>query len=296
MEIMRYRKIFFSLSGLLLLMSIVSLIVFRLKPSVDFAGGSLTELQFDQPTTISTDQITGLLNAEEDESISSVQLVGENRYVLKTSELSNEQKDLLVEKINQQFGSNQVLRYEAVGATVSRELLTKTVAAILIVTILITTYVWYQFKDFKFGVCAILAMFHDTIILIGAFSLLGHFYGVEVDMLFVSAVLTTLSFSVHDTIVVFDRIRELRRKHRGENISTLVNTAVLETISRSLNNSITLFIVLLSLVLLGGSAIRWFAVALLIGAVVGTYSSTFVAAPLLVVWEELLAKSKSKKS
>jgi preprotein translocase subunit SecF len=270
MEIMRYRKIFFSLSGLLLLMSIVSLIVFRLKPSVDFAGGSLTELQFDQPTTISTDQITGLLNAEEDESISSVQLVGENRYVLKTSELSNEQKDLLVEKINQQFGSNQVLRYEAVGATVSRELLTKTVAAILIVTILITTYVWYQFKDFKFGVCAILAMFHDTIILIGAFSLLGHFYGVEVDMLFVSAVLTTLSFSVHDTIVVFDRIRELRRKHRGENISTLVNTAVLETISRSLNNSITLFIVLLSLVLLGGSAIRWFAVALLIGAVVDT--------------------------
>lgn len=292
MQIMRYRWLYFVLSGTLLLVSLVSLILFGLKPSVDFAGGSLTEIEFEQPREISEADISSLM--AEGESVSSIQQAGDNRFILKTSELSNEQKDQLVQKIGENFGAVQTLRFETVGATVSQELIKKTFSAIFLVTLLITGYIWYQFKDLKFGVCAILAMFHDTIILLGAFSLLGKIYDVEVDMLFVSAVLTTLSFSVHDTIVVYDRIRELRRKHWGTDMTTLVNTAVLETLSRSLNNSITLFIVLSSLVLMGGSAIRWFAVALLIGAVIGTYSSTFVAAPLLVVWEKLSSKSKRK--
>lgn len=292
MQVMRYRLLFFALSGTFLLISIVSLIFFGLKPSVDFAGGSLIEVQFSQPTNISSQDISSII--EEGEAVSAVQQAGENRFIFKTSEINNQQKDGLIEKVSEKFGTLEVLRFETVGATVSGELIQKTIWAIVIVTFLIMAYIWHQFKDLKFGICAILAMFHDSIILLGAFSLLGKFYDVEVDMLFVSAVLTTLSFSVHDTIVVFDRIRELRRKHWGTSITTLVNTAVLETISRSLNNSITVFIVLVSLVLMGGSAIRWFAVALLVGAVVGTYSSTFVAAPLLVAWEELLPKFKRK--
>ena len=292
MEVMRYRLVFFTLSAVLLLVSLGSLLGFRLKPAVDFTGGSLIEIAV-LDTAIESQEISEILDNQY--PIASVQSVGEGRFILKTAAFSNADKDMVIETLSGQVGAVEVLRFETVGATVSQELLSKTVAAVILVTILITLYVWYQFKDLKFGVCAILAMFHDTIILLGSFSILGYLYGVEVDMLFVSAVLTTLSFSVHDTIVVFDRVRELRKRNPVTEMTTLVNTAVLETLSRSLNNSITIFIVLFSLVLLGGVTIRWFAVALLIGAVVGTYSSTFVAAPLLVVWDGVQKRLKKKK-
>ena len=292
MEVMRYRLVFFTLSAVLLLVSLGSLLGFRLKPAVDFTGGSLIEIAV-LDTAIESQEISEILDNQY--PIASVQSVDEGRFILKTAEFSNADKDMVIETLSGQVGAVEVLRFETVGATVSQELLSKTVAAVILVTILITLYVWYQFKDLKFGVCAILAMFHDTIILLGSFSILGYLYGVEVDVLFVSAVLTTLSFSVHDTIVVFDRVRELRKRNPVTEMTTLVNTAVLETLSRSLNNSITIFIVLFSLVLLGGVTIRWFAVALLIGAVVGTYSSTFVAAPLLVVWDGVQKRLKKKK-
>lgn len=130
-------------------------------------------------------------------------------------------------------------------------------------------------------------MFHDTLLVLGAFSLFGFLFGVEVDILFVTALLTTLAFSVHDTIVVFDRIREIRRKHRTVELATVVNTAVTETLGRSVNNSVTVILMLLSLTLLGGDTIRWFVVALLLGVTTGTYSSPFLAAPLLIIWNDL---------
>ena len=148
-------------------------------------------------------------------------------------------------------------------------------------------YVWVQFNELKYGVSAILAMFHDSLVLLGVFSLLGHFYHVEVDMLFVTALLTTLSFSVHDTIVVYDRIRELRGRYSKYSLTSLINTAITETLSRSINNSVTIIIMLAALAMLGGDTIRWFSAALLIGAVTGTYSSTFTAAPLLLLWEDI---------
>jgi preprotein translocase subunit SecF len=155
-------------------------------------------------------------------------------------------------------------------------------------------YVAWQFKEKKFGVCAILAMFHDTLILLGSFSLLGHFLKVEVDTLFVTAVLTILSFSVHDTVVVYDRIRESMKVHPDVPFDKLVNKAITETLARSLNNSLTIIFMLVALLLLGGTTIRWFVAALLIGTVAGTYSSTFTAAPLLVVWDKIVGKRKRK--
>ena len=146
-----------------------------------------------------------------------------------------------------------------------------------------------------YGVCALLAMFHDMLVLIGTFSLLGYFLHVEVDVLFVTAVLTILSFSVHDTIVVYDRIRELKRKERGLTYVETIDTAVTETLSRSLNNSLTIIFMLLALWLLGGDTIRWFVFALLIGTITGTYSSTFTAAPLLVIWDGVQARRKKIK-
>ena len=147
----------------------------------------------------------------------------------------------------------------------------------------------------RYGVCAVLAMFHDMLVLIGTFSLLGYLLHVEVDVLFVTAVLTILSFSVHDTIVVYDRIRELRRKERGLTYVEMIDTAVTETLSRSLNNSLTIIFMLLALWLLGGETIRWFVFALLIGTITGTYSSTFTAAPLLVIWDSLHSRRKKAK-
>ena len=163
----------------------------------------------------------------------------------------------------------------------------KTIIAVVLAAGFILFYVASRFKDKKFGVCAILAMFHDTLILLGSFSILGHFYNVEIDTLFVTAVLTILSFSVHDTVVVYDRIRESSNLFPKVGFKEIVNKAVAETLNRSIINSVTIIFMLLALLLFGGEAIRWFVLALLIGTVSGTYSSTFTAAPLLIAWEEV---------
>jgi preprotein translocase subunit SecF len=138
-------------------------------------------------------------------------------------------------------------------------------------------------------------MLHDSLVLLGTFSLLGHFMGVEVDTLFVTALLTILSFSVHDTIVVYDRIRELKKKHGYLEFEDIVNRAVVETMGRSINNSLTIIFMLLAMYLLGGDTTRWFIFALLVGTISGTYSSTFTAAPLLILWEKILSRRRLTK-
>jgi preprotein translocase subunit SecF len=189
------------------------------------------------------------------------------------------------------IGEAEEIRFEKVGPSIGPELIKKTIYAILMAALSILIWVAYQFKRTKFGTSAILAMFHDSFILIGSFSVLGHFFQAEIDFLFVTALLTTLSFSVHDTIVVFDRIREITRKYGGE-LPDVANKALTETMVRSLNNSFTIIFMLVALILLGGSSIKWFAIALLIGTILGTYSSPFVAVPLLVTWDEVQKKLK----
>ena len=184
------------------------------------------------------------------------------------------------------------LRFDTVGPTLGKELIRKTILGVILASGFILAYVWKQFKQPMYGVCAILAMFHDSFVLLGVFSLLGHFAGVEIDTLFVTAVLTILSFSVHDTVVVYDRIRESRKKFPGIPFPDLADKAITETLSRSINNSMTIIIMLMALYLLGGSTIKWFVLALLVGTVSGTYSSTFTAVPLLVVWNEIKRRKK----
>jgi preprotein translocase subunit SecF len=150
-------------------------------------------------------------------------------------------------------------------------------------------------SSFRFGVCAIIALIHDVLVLLGLFSIFGHFLGVEIDSLFVTAALTVIGFSVHDTIVVFDRIRENLKRVGGENFSEVVNNSILQTLDRSLNTSLTVVLVLIALLLFGGDSIKWFVVALLIGIISGTYSSIFNASPLLVVWQDLIQKRRSLK-
>lgn len=184
-------------------------------------------------------------------------------------------------------GSIEELRFETVGPTLGRELIRKTIFAIILAAGSILVYVAFRFSEWKYGVCAILALMHDTVIVLGVFSLLGYFYGVEVDTLFVTAVLIALAFSIHDTIVLYDRIRETLASKTKLSFVQVVNKSVAETLSRSVNNSVTTVFMLLALVLLGGETIRWFVFALLVSIISGTYSSPFVAAPLLLVWETM---------
>lgn len=282
MNLMKFRKIYFLISLTFLIPGIMSLLLFGLKPAIDFTGGSLLELHLtDQnENALQEDGFKNTLSQFYEANI--VQNSGENKIIIKGKEINNQEKDELINNLKQSYSSLEVLRFETVGPILGAELLKKTLVAIFLVAGIITFYVWKQFSELKYGLCAVLAMLHDSLILIGAFSLLGHFFDVEVDVLFVTALLTTLSFSIHDTIVVYDRIRELKRKHPRSNLETIANAAVLETLSRSINNSMTIIIMLLSLVVLGGDTIRWFSVALLIGAITGTYSSTFTAVPLLL--------------
>ncbi len=290
---MRFRNFYFLFSLCFLIPGIISLVLFGLRPAIDFTGGSLLELRTEQAETPSREQVQEA--AGEIYQVSSVQNSGAGQFIIRGVSISNDQKLELENKLSTTLGPLNEVRFETVGPTLGRELLQKTVFAIILASVGITFYVARQFRSFKYGVCAILAMFHDTFILLGAFSLLGKFFNIEVDVLFVTALLTTLSFSVHDTIVVFDRIRETLRRNARFSFKEVANTAVLETLGRSMNNSMTIIIMLLSLVLLGGETIRWFALALLIGAVTGTYSSTFTAVPLLTVWDDLAQWWRNRK-
>jgi preprotein translocase subunit SecF len=171
-----------------------------------------------------------------------------------------------------------------IGPVVSADLINQALILILVGSIGILLWITYRFQDVKFGVTALVALVHDVIVVVGIFAILGTFFHVEIDALFVTAMLTVIGFSVHDTIVVFDRIRENRARHAGEPFAEIVNHSILQTFARSIMTSFTVVLTLLALYLFGGSAIRNFVLALLIGIISGTYSSIFNASPLLVVW------------
>ena len=207
-------------------------------------------------------------------------------------EINEIQKQKILAKMKEQFGEVEEVRFETVGPTLGKELLLKTLLAVALAIGFILLYVAFIFKDKKYGICAILGMLHDTLILAGIFSLLGHFKGVEVGTLFVTAVLTTLSLSAHDTVVVFNKIRESVENYPEISFASLIDKAITETLVRSINNSLTIIFMLACLYFLGGESIKWFVFALLVGTISGTYSSTFIAAPLLLVWETIFRKKK----
>ena len=204
------------------------------------------------------------------------------KILIKTDFIEQKKIALIREEIASTAGSVKIDRFETVGPTLGKELLSKTLTAAIIAVIGILAYLAWAFKNLKYGMAAVVALLHDTLILAGVFAVLGKFMLVEVDALFVTALLTTMSFSVHDTVVVFNRIRENSEDKSSKDITKVANDALTETMVRSINNSLTILFMLLAMILLGGESIRWFMVALLIGTVLGTYSSPFVAVPVLI--------------
>ncbi|MBU1085484.1 MAG: protein translocase subunit SecF [Candidatus Beckwithbacteria bacterium] len=292
---MKYKVIYFIFSLIFLIPSAYFLINYGLKPAVDFTGGTILEI-FITPkdgVELSPDSVTNFI--KDTINLNEVQQINDFTFLIKAQQFDQEISQIVKQNIKTNLGEVEEKRFETIGPTMGKELIKKTLIGVFIAAGFIMVFVTSRFKDKKYGVCAILAMLHDTFITIGIFSYLGVTKGVEVDALFVTAVLTILSFSVHDTIVVYDRIRESIKLYPKLSYTDLVNKAVTETLGRSINNSITIIFMLLALYLLGGVTTKWFVFALLIGTISGTYSSTFTAAPLLVLWEQKKNKYHTSK-
>lgn len=300
MNIIGKKYWYFLLSLIVIIPGLISLILFGLNPSIEFTGGSNITLLF--PKTLTSHQISVVKKTFEQNKIkvSSIQESGTSLFI--KSQTVDQKEDLAITgQIKKNLGNFQQESYETIGPTIGSETTSNAVKALIIASFLIVLYITWSFRkvpkptsSFRFGICAIIALIHDVLVLLGIFSLLGHFFGVEVDSLFLTATLTVIGFSVHDTIVVFDRIRENLRRVGGENFAEVVNDSILQTLDRSLNTSLTVVLVLVAMLFFGGDTIRWFVVALLIGIISGTYSSIFNASPLLVVWQEIIEKRFKK--
>ncbi len=290
MNWLKYTKLYFLISATLISISIYALATWGLNLGVDFRGGAVLEYKFED--SIDTQDVTKKIE-EKGIDVSSIQSTSDSGYIFRFPPIDLSQKEEIENQLKELYGETfEEIRFETVGPAIGPELVKKTFYAILIAALAILIWVAFQFKSLKFGASAILAMFHDSFILLGSFAVLGHFTNADFDFLIVTALLTTLSFSVHDTIVVFDRIRE-SQNNKYDDLGELANNAITETMVRSLNNSFTIIFMLVALILLGGTTIQWFAIALLIGTVLGTYSSPFVAVPLLVTADDLIKKTRS---
>ncbi len=299
LDIVGKRKIFYTFSLVFIGAGVLGLILWGLHFGIDFRGGSLIEVEWigDRPTISVVKENFAKLNLGE----VSLQPTGEKGLMLRFKDV-NETDHQKILNLFKELGVVEEKRFDSVGPVIGQELKSRDYSAILLVLILIIIYIALAFRkisrpvaSWKYGVAAVIALFHDIFIATGIFSILGYFLGVEIDLLFVTGLLTILGFSVHDTIVVFDRIRENLRKGVGRSFEETVNLSINQTISRSINTSLTTFLTLLAIFLFGGESIKYFALLLMIGIFFGTYSSIFVASSLLVTWENWRQKRISQK-
>ncbi|MBI5123285.1 protein translocase subunit SecF [Candidatus Roizmanbacteria bacterium] len=292
---------YFLISLLVIIPGTISLFLWGLNLSIDFTGGSRMTLLF--PQAVNEKAVSEVRNVFQQEKVEVVTTqIADKRLIVRTKPLNEKQDVKLLDTMHKKIGDFKQDEFETIGPVIGRELTLNAFKAIVFSSVLIVLYIAWSFRQvpkpvssWRFGICTILALLHDVLVLVGLFSLLGHFFNVEVDNLFVTAILTVIGFSVHDTIVVFDRIRENLRRTIGLPFTQVVNDSILQTLVRSLNTSLTAILVLFTLLVFGGESIKWFVVALLIGIISGTYSSIFNAAPLLVLWNELDAKRKASK-
>lgn len=287
------RNLWFLISTILLLPGVVSLIVNGLEFGIDFTGGSAWEVQFTESVEVADIRAT---LADEARTEAQVQQVGDNedhRYLIRMHELveSSPEKEQLTAALETLAPMNHDGEsLETVGASVGTSIRNRSILAVFAASIGVLLYIAWAFRNtgnpLLYGTCAIIAMLHDALFVIGIFSILGAVSGVEIDALFVTAMLTVIGFSVHDTIVVFDRMRENRRLDEEAPLEDIVNRSLVQTLVRSINTSVTVVFTLTALLLFGGESTRYFVLALLLGVIAGTYSSIFNASQLLVAWNE----------
>lgn len=287
------KKYWLGFSLLILVVGVAALFVWRLPFGIDFRGGAVFELQTEKPVEEGEfrEKVTGLQQIQSPQ----VSKTGESTYLIKALPIDQKDYRSVVEELGKSYGKITEKQFQNVGPTVSQDLSRKAVIAVILAALMIVLYLAYSFREvtypvssWRFGVIAVIALLHDLIISVGIFALLAHFFHFEVDASFITALLTVMGFSVHDTIVVFDRIRENLNKRQlsaETQFELIADQSLSQTLNRSLATSLTVIFTLTTLTILGGESIRGFVVMLLIGVTVGTYSSIFTATPLLAWWQ-----------
>ena len=279
---LKFTKLYFLISAFVIGLGLISILVWGFRFSIDFVGGTNLEYKLNKNVTLADLKKEFSKNNLE---VVSLKKVGEI-MTARTKAINEKEEAVFISGMKKDLKTELVvLRSETVGPVLGRETMVKTLIASGLALLGILIYMSYAFKSLNFATSAILAMVHDFLVVIGSYSLMSHFLGAELDTLFVTAILTAMSFSVHDTIVIFDKIREYKRSHGISDFEHSTNRALTETLVRSMNNSMTIIFMLLALTLLGGSTIRFFVATLLVGTITGTYSSPFIATPILV-WLE----------
>lgn len=279
---LKHRVLYLIISATVITAGLFSIFRWGYTYSIDFVGG--TNLLYQSQKAVSPRQVENSLKKS---GVDLVQLSIKNREISMRLKVISEKKETQLKQNLEKDVQTKitVLSSETVGPLLGRETMNKTIIASLAAILGILIYMSFAFKGFNFALAAIVALIHDFLVVIGTYSLISKFFGAQVDTLFVTAILTTMSFSVHDTIIIFDKVREYIRTEGKGNMEYYINKALTQTLVRSLNNSMTIIFMLLALSLLGGSTIRFFVITLLIGTITGTYSSPFVATPVLV-WLE----------
>lgn len=290
LNILGKRYLFFGLSLILIIPGFLIIIFKGLPISIDFTGGSLLEIQFESGNNPQSEEIISFFN---DKGISDVivQTTGRDSIIIRTPFLEDTTRSGLVDELAAHFNDGIiVLRFDSVGPIIGQEVTQRAVIAIVVASLLVVGYITFAFRGvenaFRYGICAILAMLHDVAIIFSIVAIGSLLFGWQIDSLFFTGVLTVIGFSMQDTIVVFDRVRENSTIYRKLPFETLVNHSIVQTLQRSINTQLmTVEFMLLALVLYGGVTLQQFALVLLVGLLSGTYSSIFIAAPVLVVWQ-----------
>ena len=305
-DIIGKRFWFFLISIVVILIAVVSLVTFGLKPGIEFSSGSIVTVSFNQE--VSQDELTReLTSLGYDNAL--IQRTGGGDFIIRTHELTGEDKTNLETALADEFGDLSETEFNSVSPMIAAETTQNAAIAVAVAAIGILLYITWAFrrmpKPFHYGTCAIIALLHDALVALGVFSILGGVLGWEINLMFITGILAVIGYSVNNTVVVFDRIRENLSKNVKADFETVVNNSLVETLSRSLNTSLTTLFVVLALLFFVGASIQNFAVVLLIGIIAGTFSSLCLAPQLLVVWEKRewgqfiqwlpLIKAKKKK-
>lgn len=288
LNIIGKRKVWYTISGLLFAASILAVLIWKLNFGIDFTGGTLYEIKWVDKVPDNAVMVDAVNKVEHLEVV--VQPAGDTNTLMRLPNMTEEVHQKIAEELKK-LGNFEEMSFETVGPTVGQELKQRSLTALVVVLLAIIAYISFAFRkvsrpvpSWRYGVVAVIALFHDVIIPIGVFAVLGHLFDIKIDILFVTAVLTVLGFSVHDTIVVFDRIRENIIRRPEKTFEATVNKSVNETLARSINTSLTALLVLLAVFFFGGVTVKYFVLMLILGIVFGTYSSIFIASPLLVSW------------
>ena len=298
MNIVKRSYIWFAVSALAVALSLSIFVInyFQtgalLKYGIDFTGGTLIEVALDD-TSKTNEEVKTALAAFEEELTPSIQEAEEGTFILKMKNLTNEQHDEVITALTENLGNLEENRFITIGPSVGETMKSRAFTALIIAVIAIVLYIAFAFREipkelsaWKFGISAIIALVHDVMITIGIFAALGLFMNIEIDILFITALLTVMGFSVHDTIVTFDRVREnARNASPRETFADIGEKSIKQTITRSINTSLSTLFPLFALYFFGSDSIQWFVLTLIIGIIIGTYSSIFLATPVLVKWQ-----------